>query len=252
MAMTQHGRLNGKVVLITGAAGGQGAAHARACANEGASVTLADVADGAGKELAESLRAQGHRATYVHLDVSDEASWADAVALTEQEFGPVTTLVNNAGISARDGVQDLSPAGWDRVIAVNQTGVAYGMRAVIPGMIAREEGSIINISSLWAHTGGSGEGSIGYVASKAAVLGMTRNVALDLGPKGIRVNSISPGYLDHVMTKDDSLESVAAGIPLRRLAKVEDITGPVLFLASNESRYVTGIDILVDGGLHLG
>lgn len=245
--------MGNKVAIVTGAARGQGAAHAKRLAAAGISVLLADVLDEPGQALAQELSAQGQHAAYVHLDVTSAKEWQQAVATAEQSFGTaVSVLVNNAGISARGSVEEFDVEAWDRVVAVNQTGLVLGMNAVIPSMRRTGGGSIINISSLWAHTGGVGEGSIGYVASKAAGLGITRNAALDLGPHGIRVNSVSPGYLDHVMTQDDSLDEVVRTIPLRRLAAVDDVAGVVAFLASDDAAYITGIDILVDGGLHLG
>lgn len=247
-------RLKGKVAIITGGARGQGLEHAWRLAREGAAIMIADVLDSEGTAAADCLNKEGFTAVYEKLDVTDASAWARVVEVAEAVLGPVTTLVNNAGISSKPSLSSWSTESWASVVAVNQTGVALGMQAVIPGMERLRSGSIINVSSAWAHSGGDGSGSVGYVATKAAVLGMTRNAALDLGRHGIRVNSISPGYLDHVMDgkRDASLQAVVPRIPLGRLAATTEMSGAVAFLASEDASFITGIDILIDGGMHLG
>jgi 3alpha(or 20beta)-hydroxysteroid dehydrogenase len=247
-------RADGKVALITGGARGQGAAHGELLAREGASVMLADVLDDEGGAFAEKLASQGLAVPYTHLDVSQQADWAEAIKRTEAEFGTVTVLVNNAGIgsSAPSGIVECSLDTWHRLIAVNQTGVFLGMQAVIPGMRASGVGSIINTASDWAHTGGAPGRGAPYVASKAAVLGLTRNAALTLAADGIRVNSISPATVLTPMVGDldDAHRELIARSPMKRGAKPIEISYMVLYLASDESSYVSGADFLLDGALH--
>lgn len=243
-------RLDGLTILITGAAQGQGAAHARRIAWEGANVVLCDVdTDGAGR-VADEIARDGGRAIGAGLDVADEKDWARVVSATLAEFGAIHGLVNNAGVSSTPGVERWTAEMWARVVAVNQTSVVLGMKSVAPSLRVVGGGSIVNVSSVWAHSGGEGT-SIGYVATKAAVLGMTKAAALEFAADGIRVNSISPGYIDHLMR--GSLGNPAAeGIPLGRLATVDEMSGTVAFLLSADASYITGTDILIDGGMNLG
>lgn len=250
-------RLAGKRALVTGAAQGQGAAHAELLAREGAQVVATDVRDAAGEALAEQLAGEGVDVVYRHMDVALRKDWERVVGETHDLWGPITVLVNNAGVSSPAAVMDCTPSEWDRVLAINQTGILLGMQAVVPGMKAHGSGSIINIASSWAHRGGTGSGHIAYVTTKAAVLGITRNAAMNLARDGIRVNSISPGYVRteqiEVAEREDP-ERVAAGlrsIPMGRMALTREIAQTVVFLASDESSYTTGTDLLVDGGLNL-
>jgi 3alpha(or 20beta)-hydroxysteroid dehydrogenase len=237
-------------VLITGAAQGQGAAHARRVAREGANVVLCDVDRDGAEQVADEITRDGGRAIATALDVAVEIDWARVVAETVAEFGAIHGLVNNAGISSTPGIEQWSADTWAKVIDVNQTSVVLGMKAVAPQLRTVDGGSIVNVSSVWAHSGGEGT-SIGYVASKSAVLGMTKAAALEFASAGIRVNSISPGYIDHLMR--GSLGNPAAdGIPLGRLASIDEMSGAVAFLLSADASYVTGIDILIDGGMNLG
>jgi 3alpha(or 20beta)-hydroxysteroid dehydrogenase len=250
-------RLEGKVALVTGAAQGQGAAHADLLARQGARVIATDVLDEQGEALAEQLDAEGLEVVYRHLDVASEKDWASVVAGVDSAWGPINVLVNNAGISSPAGVADVSVDEWNRVVAINQTGILLGMQAVIPGMTAQGSGSIINIASSWAHRGGTENGFIAYVATKAAVLGITRNAAMNLGRHGIRVNSVSPGYVRTPQveyaekTEPDRVANDVAKIPMRRMARPAEIAKTIAFLASDESSYTTGVDLLVDGGLNL-
>jgi 3alpha(or 20beta)-hydroxysteroid dehydrogenase len=244
-------RLEGRTVFITGAAQGQGAAHARYLAAEGARLVLGDIDQEGLAAVVESLEADGAEALGARLDVASADDWARFVAAGVERFGAAHGLVNNAGISSTPGVEAWDPAAWDRVVAINQTGTVLGMQAVAPTLRAAGGGSIVNVSSVWAHTGGEAGRSIGYVATKAAVLGMTKAAALEFAADGTRVNSISPGYIDHLMR--GSLGNPAAdGIPLGRLADVGEMSGTVAFLLSDDASYITGVDILVDGGMHLG
>ncbi len=239
------GRLVDKVAVITGAARGQGAAEARRFAAEGATVVLTDVRDELGAQTAAEI---GGRASYLSLDVTDEAHWKEAMQHTVAEFGRIDVLVNNAGIFELGGID--TPLGdWNRVIAVNQTGVFLGMQAVAPIMREQQSGSIINISSVAALMGSPM--AMAYTASKWAVRGMTKGAALELAPFGVRCNSVHPGMIETPMLDvlGDSRETVLARVPMGRYAEPEEVAELVLFLASDESAYCTGHEFVVDGGM---
>ena len=245
-----RGRVAGKVALITGAAGGMGAGHARALAREGARVAIADIATEAGELLAAELGGADGRASYHDHDVTDPASWQELVVEIEQAHGPIDVLVNNAGVQVRSAGIEADDAEWEKVTAVNQRGVFLGMRAVIPGMVRQGGGSIINVASVAALVGMPG--SIPYQASKAAVLGLTRGAAVSYGPDNVRVNAICPGLVVTGMTESASpgaVEAMKAQIPLRRDGRPEEIAAAVLFLASDDSSYITGVALPIDGGL---
>jgi 3alpha(or 20beta)-hydroxysteroid dehydrogenase len=238
-----------KVALITGAARGMGAAHARALAREGAKVAIADIADEAGELLAAELRGAGADASYHHHDVTDPDAWQQLVLAVERTHGPIDVLVNNAGVQVRSVGIEANDEEWNRVIAINQRGVFLGMRAVIPGMAKRGAGSVINVASVAALVGMAG--SIPYQASKAAVLGLTRGAAVSYGPDNVRVNAICPGLVVTAMTESASpaaVEAMKAQIPLRRAGRPEEISAAVVFLASDESSYITGVALPIDGG----
>ncbi|OLF18952.1 glucose 1-dehydrogenase [Actinophytocola xanthii] len=245
------GRLTGKVALVTGAAGGQGAAAATRFAAEGAEVVIADVADAPGKELAEELGARYH-----HLDVSDEDQWAEAVATTTQACGPITVLVNNAGILHMAALTETSLADYERVVRVNQIGTFLGMRAVAPGMVEAGGGSIINLSSIEGLR--ASPMLTAYTASKFAIRGMTKVAALELAGSGVRVNSVHPGVVETGLLPtalggvEVDLSYVAKRVPLRRVAGPAEIAELVLFLASDESSYCTGGEFIADGGVTAG
>lgn len=247
--MTTTQRLSGKVALVTGAARGQGAATVRRFVAEGARVLIADVADEEGKRLADEL---GSAAAYQHLDVSDEHEWADAVRRVDAEFGRLDVLVNNAGVLHFAPLAETTLADYQRVIGVNQTGTFLGMRSVVEPMSATGGGSIVNVSSV--------EGLAGmplvsaYTASKFAIRGMTKAAALELGEKGIRVNSIHPGMIDTKMVSDAAggadvdLSWVGKKVALGRIGQPDEIAGVALFLASEDSSYCTGGEFVADGG----
>jgi 3alpha(or 20beta)-hydroxysteroid dehydrogenase len=247
----------GRVALVTGASQGQGAAHVERLANDGYRVIASDVLDDLGEALVARLTAEGLTVVFRHLDVASQESWRDVVASIDPSWGPITVLVNNAGISSPTDIAEITQAEWDRVVAINQTGIVMGMQAVLPGMTDAGTGSIINIASSWAHRGGTENGFIAYVTTKAAVLGITRNGAMTLAKHGIRVNSISPGYVrtaqvEHSEKTDpERVAKDVAKIPMRRMALTSEISKVVAFLASDEASYVTGTDLLVDGGLNL-
>jgi 3alpha(or 20beta)-hydroxysteroid dehydrogenase len=244
-----RGRVAGKVALITGAARGMGAAHARSLAREGAKVAIADIATDAGEQLAAELRGGGAGASYHDHDVTDPAAWRNLVAAVERNHGPIDVLVNNAGVQARSVGIEADDAEWEKVTGVNQRGVFLGMRAVIPGMVKRGGGSIINVASTAALVGMPG--SIPYQASKAAVLGLTRGAAVSYGRDNIRVNAICPGLVVTGMTasaSSEAVEAMKAQIPLRRDGRAEEVSAAVVFFASDESSYITAAVLPVDGG----
>jgi 3alpha(or 20beta)-hydroxysteroid dehydrogenase len=243
-------RLDGKVAIITGAARGQGAAAARRFVEEGARVTIADIRDELGKELADEL---GAAAVYQHLDVTSEEDWVAAVEATGQAFGHPNVLVNNAGILRFGSIVDTTMADYELLVRVNQTGTFLGMRAVVPAMTEAGGGSIINVSSV--------EGLAGspyltaYAATKFAVRGMTKCAALELGKHNIRVNSVHPGAIDTDMASDAmggvTIDMAKVGkrvAGLRRVGKPTEIADLQVFLASDESSYSTGAEFVADGG----
>jgi 3alpha(or 20beta)-hydroxysteroid dehydrogenase len=245
-------RLDGKVALVTGAARGQGEAHVRRFVAEGAKVVATDVLTDEGEALAADL---GADVIFEHHDVADEAHWAAVVKRAESVFGGIDVLVNNAGIARMAPLVDMSTDDYLDVIKVNQVGVFFGMRAVAPVMQRRGGGSIVNISSVDGMAGMANV--IGYVASKFAVRGMTKTAAVELGPLGIRVNSVHPGGVDTPMIRPPGFEGVDydamfARLPIPRCGTPEDIASLVLFLASDESSYITGSEHVIDGGLLAG
>ena len=241
------GRLDDKVAIITGAARGMGAEHARRFVAEGAHVVLTDVLEEQGKVLVDSL---GEAATFARHDVSDEHGWADVVALAERTYGHLDVLVNNAGIVRQALLTETDPALYDRVVAVNQVGVFLGMRAAFPALERAGGGSVVNVSSINGIRGSIG--SAAYVSSKFAVRGLTQVGALEGASLGIRVNSVHPGLIATPMVEEvadaDAMAFMESTIPMARAARPEEVTALVLFLASDESSYVTGSEHVVDGG----
>jgi 3alpha(or 20beta)-hydroxysteroid dehydrogenase len=238
------GRLEGKVALISGAAKGQGEAEARLFIAEGAAVVLGDILDGQGGPVAASL---GDRARYVHLDVSSEDDWVEAVRTATDAFGGLDVLINNAGIIRMGMMADVSLDDYMSVINVNQVGCWLGMKSA--SAVMRTGGSIINISSMNGVIPGAG--IMSYVASKFAIRGMTKAAALELGHKGIRVNSIHPGAIltDMARAGLGRIEgNPLAGLPIPRIGEPEEVARLALFLASDESSYSTGSEFVIDGG----
>lgn len=242
------GRLAGKVAIVTGAAQGQGAEIARAFVAEGAFVELADVAEEAGQSLADEL---GEGAHFTRHDVSDPESWQRLVADVNERFGPVNVLVNNAGILRFGEVDKMSIDEAQLIWSVNIHGCYLGMQAVVPTMQKNGGGSIVNASSV---EGLGGMGSVvAYCGSKWAIRGMTKAASHELGRKGIRVNSVHPGMIDTPMTRvhggDAAMEYGATKVPMGRVGTPQDIAPTYVFLASDESAYITGAEIAVDGGV---
>jgi 3alpha(or 20beta)-hydroxysteroid dehydrogenase len=235
------GRLDGKVCLITGGARGQGAAEAARFVGEGATVYITDFRVDAGQETAKATGS-----VFLEHDVTDAARWAAVVGRIVAQEGRLDVLVNNAGIFRKVPLVDTTVELWDRIISVNQTGVFLGLHAVSGPMIEQGSGSIVNISSV---AGLEGTGAFAYSATKWAVRGMTKCAALDLGPHGIRVNSIHPGIIVTDMIAGLPLEEAAQTVPLRDCGTPEDVAELALWLASDESRYTTGAEITVDGGM---
>jgi NAD(P)-dependent dehydrogenase (short-subunit alcohol dehydrogenase family) len=243
------GRLEGKVALISGAARGQGASHAELFVAEGASVVLGDVLEKEVLVLADELRDAGGAAEAVRLDVTSSQDWAAAVALAEERFGLLNVLVNNAGIIDEGGAVDEPEWAWDQVIAVNQTGMFLGMKHAVPAMRRAGGGSIVNISSTLGVVGA--DDYIAYQASKGAVRQMTRSAALSYVKDNIRVNAICPGFITTPMTDalDDEVHEHDIGMtPMGRAGRPIEVSWAVVFLASDESSFVTGTDVVVDGG----
>lgn len=243
--------LKGQVAIVTGAARGIGAAAARALGEAGAAVVLTDVLDAEGEALAAQLRGAGRVARYEHLDVSDESDWRRVVDATVADLGRLDVLINNAGIGTLPDVESETREGWDRLIAVNETGVWLGMKAVAPSMRTSGGGTIVNVSSIFGAVGGFG-GSIAYHASKGAVRLMTKNAAIHWAKDGIRVNSVHPGFVDTPMidaVKDTPVEAAILGqTPMGRLGKPEEIGSVIAFVASPAASYMTGSEVYVDGG----
>jgi 3alpha(or 20beta)-hydroxysteroid dehydrogenase len=247
------GRVEGKVALVTGAARGMGAATARLFVAEGAKVMLADVVDDEGEALALEL---GADAAYIHLDVTSEEDWQTAVSVTESAFGPVTILVNNAGILRAIPLPLMALEDYQSVIDVNQTGVFLGMKCVVASMAQAGGGSIVNTSSIDGFQGSPT--LLAYVAAKFAVRGMTRVAALELAAVNIRVNTVCPGatrtrMMDCPDMAGVDIEALSNRMaPMGRMGEADEIAKASLYLASEDSSYVTGTDLTVDGGTTAG
>ncbi|MDQ0381256.1 SDR family NAD(P)-dependent oxidoreductase [Amycolatopsis thermophila] len=246
-------RLKDKIALITGAASGMGRATAEAFAREGATVVVADITDDDGATTVKEIRAAGGTAHYVHLDVTDEAAWAATIDEVVEEFGRLDVLVNNAGISGTFDPDLTSTAFFDQLMLVNAKGVFLGIKHGAAAMARSGGGSIVNLSSISASIGQLGV-HLGYGASKAAVRSMTRTAAVQHAGDGIRVNAVAPGMLPPMRTSRGSADPVwrarqIDGVPMKRAGDVREVADTVLFLAGDESSYITGVEILVDGGL---
>ena len=245
-------RLDGKVALISGGSRGMGAFEAELFVQEGAKVVIGDVRDDEGDALAKKIVDRGGESAFVHLDVTSESDWAAAVMEAVERYGKLDVLVNNAGVSARGSIEETSPDDWDRVMDINAKGVFLGTRSAIPEMRKAGGGSIINISSQLGLVG-MGESSPQYQASKGAVRIFSKSAAIQYAHEGIRVNSVHPGPIITPMTEARRSDEVVrqrmiSRIPLGRYGESEDVAYGVLYLASDESSFVTGSELVIDGG----
>lgn len=242
-------RLKDKVAIITGAAHGMGEAEARLFAREGAAVVIADVLVREGEAVAADISASQGRARFIRTDVTSEADWQRLIAETIATYGRLDILVNNAGISGSAVGDDSSLEGWQKLLSINATSAFLGTKLAAAEMAKAGRGSIVNISSIMGIVG-SESGHPGYPASKAAVRNLTKAAALRYGPQGVRVNSVHPGYMPPMLNATNAGGRAAkiAETPLRRLGEPIEVAYGVLFLASDEASFVTGAELVIDGG----
>lgn len=239
-----------KTAMITGSSRGIGRAAAKRLAKEGYNICIncierMDLAE----ELAERIKAEGGRAIAFQADVADRENVISMVEETEKQLGPVTLLVNNAGVAGQALFQDVTDEMWDRYFSTNLNGARNTIQAVLPGMLERKAGCIINVSSIWGLHGASCE--VTYSCTKHALIGLTRSLAMELAPSNIRVNCVAPGVIDTDMVQvlgKDVLEELAKQTPLSRLGTPEDIANAINFLASDEASFITGQVLVSDGG----
>jgi NAD(P)-dependent dehydrogenase (short-subunit alcohol dehydrogenase family) len=244
-------RLAGKVAIISGGAGGMGAAEAHLFAHEGSTVVIADMLEQDGHQVAAEIAAAGGEALFVRTDVTSEADWKQTVNATVARFGRLDILVNNAGLSSSSEADPLDSDGWCRIMDVNATGVFLGTKHAIPAMQAAGGGAIVNISSIMGFVGGEG-GHPAYHASKGAVRIFTKAMAVRYGPQGIRVNSVHPGFLPPMRSSRPrnavAMQGIIEQTPLRRTGEPIEVAYGVLFLASDEASFITGTELVIDGG----
>jgi NAD(P)-dependent dehydrogenase (short-subunit alcohol dehydrogenase family) len=242
-------RLQSKIAIVTGGAHGMGADEAMLFAEHGATVVVADVLEGEGAAVAAAIRAAGGEARFARLDVTDDADWARLIDDVVAAHGRLDILVNNAGISGSTVGDHDSAEGWQRILAVNATSVYLGTRRAAAAMARTGGGAIVNISSIMGIVG-SAEGHPGYHASKAAVRNYTKSAAVRYGPQGVRVNSVHPGYLPAMLnaTNAGTRDAKIPLTPLRRTGTPREVAWGVLFLASDEASFITGAELVIDGG----
>ena len=245
-------RLEGKVAIISGAANGMGESEAKLFASEGAKVVIADMAEDEGRKVEAEIAETGGEAIFIRLDVTSEQNWKDAIAATVSRFGKLDILVNNAGISGTHDKDIMSTDAWDRLMEVNAKGVFLGIKHAIPEMLSAGGGSIVNISSISGFAG-QDYTHMGYNASKGAVRIMTKSAAVMHAKDGIRVNSVHPGIMPPMRTATTSADperrsKMIESVPMRREGRREEVAYAVLFLASDEASYITGTELVVDGG----
>ena len=239
-------RLHGKSVIVIGAARGQGASHAERLAAEGAHVLACDILDVEGKATADRLRQAGLEVDYLHLDVTSPGDWAQAVQHARTATGRLDVLVNNAGIIHVTPLLEEQAKDWDAMFAVNATGPLLGIQAAVPLMRESGGGSIVNVASIFGVVGAVGY--VAYCASKGALIALTKTAALELALDGIRVNAICPGGVSTPMNEHEKEGGVVPETPMGRRAHVSEISGVVAFLASDDSSFTTGTEMIIDGG----
>jgi NAD(P)-dependent dehydrogenase (short-subunit alcohol dehydrogenase family) len=245
-------RLAGKVAIVSGGASGMGQSEASIFAREGAKVVIGDLLEAEGRQVADKIATDGGQAKFVKLDVTTESDWEKAVAFAVQAFGKLDVLVNNAGISGTFDPDTMSTSAWDTVMSINAKGVFLGMKHAIPAMQRAGGGAIVNISSISGFVGQTGL-HMAYNASKGAVRIMTKSAAVQYAKDGIRVNSVHPGMLPPMRSSKGSADpawrdKMIRAVPMKREGRVEEVAHAVLFLASDEASYITGTELVVDGG----
>ena len=245
-------RLAGKVALISGAASGMGRSEASIFAQEGAKVLVGDILESEGRDVAETIVKGGGTARFVKLDVTSESAWQEAVKAAETSYGKLDVLVNNAGISGTFDPDLMSTSAWDQLMSVNARGVFLGMKSAIPAMQRAGGGAVVNISSISGFVGQDAV-HMAYNASKGAVRLMTKTAAVQNARHNIRVNSVHPGFMPPMLSSKASADPVLRerwmrAVPMKRAGRVEEVAYAVLFLASDEASYITGTELVVDGG----
>ncbi|KDA07015.1 short-chain dehydrogenase [Microbacterium sp. CH12i] len=243
-------RFDGRVALVTGGASGIGKATSLRIASEGGAVVVADVQDQLGAEVVAEIEKNGGKALFLHLDVTDESGWNDAVATTVEKFGGLNILVNNAGIGDTEPLEVTTLATWDKVVAVTQTSVFLGMKAAAEALKKSGNGSVVNISSMYGIVG-SGV-SPAYHAAKGAVRLLTKTTALGWAKEGVRVNSVHPGFIDTPILGETDRNMLIAGTPMGRLGKPEEMAALITFVASDDASFATGSEFVADGGVTAG
>lgn len=244
-------RLEGRVALVTGAASGIGKATAQRLASEGAAVLITDIAAEAGEATAGEINDGGGKAAFFRHDVTSESDWEAATAKAVEEFGGLDIVVNNAGMGDLKSIEDTTLEEWNRTVAIDQTGVFLGMKVAAPHLKKSDHASVVNISSIFGTSGGFGT-SPAYHAAKGAVRTLTKNAALHWATEGIRVNSIHPGFIETPILEQtkgtDYWNTMTAMTPMGHLGQPEDIAAGVAYLASDDAKFVTGLELYIDGG----